>query len=32
MELVKFWSASGSLVALFMAGMVLMALMAQRGG
>jgi polysaccharide chain length determinant protein (PEP-CTERM system associated) len=32
MELVKFWSVSGSLVALFMAGMVLMALMAQRGG
>jgi polysaccharide chain length determinant protein (PEP-CTERM system associated) len=32
MELVKFWSASGSLVALFIAGMVLMALMAQRGG
>jgi polysaccharide chain length determinant protein (PEP-CTERM system associated) len=32
MELVKFWSASGSLVAVFMAGMVLMALMAQRGG
>jgi hypothetical protein len=31
-ELIKFWSASGSLVALFMAGMVLMALMAQRGG
>lgn len=32
MELVKFWSASGSLVVLFMAGMVLVALMAQRGG
>ena len=32
LELVKFWSASGSLVLLFMAGMVLMALMAQRGG
>jgi hypothetical protein len=31
MELVKFWSASGSLLLLFMAGMVLMALMAQRG-
>ncbi|MFP5398625.1 MAG: XrtA system polysaccharide chain length determinant [Gammaproteobacteria bacterium] len=29
-ELVKFWSASGSLVLLFMAGMAAMALMAQR--
>jgi polysaccharide chain length determinant protein (PEP-CTERM system associated) len=30
MELVKFWSASGSLVLLFMAGMAVMAFMAQR--
>jgi len=30
LELVKFWSASGSLVLLFMAGMAVMAFMAQR--
>ena len=31
-ELVKFWSASGSLVLLFMAGMAVLAVMAQRVG
>ena len=31
MALVRFWSASGSLIVLFMAGMIMMALMAQQG-